>query len=90
MTAYFIRAVGFANGAPCPHEGEYLKSFDHDTPDGLGYGEFTRDLSEAKLFASRARALEFWRRPSRSRPLRPDGEPNRPLTCLTVAVEPLP
>lgn len=35
-------------------------------------------------FADLAAALEFWRTTSVVRPRRPDGEPNRPLTCLTI------
>ena len=89
-TAYVIRAVGFANGAPCPHAGEWLESFDHDAYDGLGFGAFTSKASKAQRFASFEEALEFWRKTSALNPRRLDGQPNRPLTCLSVEIEPLP
>jgi hypothetical protein len=41
-------------------------------------------------FETRADALRFWNRQSRIMPLRPDGQPNKPLTALTICVEPLP
>jgi len=89
MRRYIMVAGGFANGAPCPHEGEYLESFDHDADGGRGFATFTSNPFEAKRFPSRLAALNFWRKQSTVRPTRPDGEPNRPLTCLTVEIEPL-
>lgn len=82
-----IRAVAFANGAPCPHAGEWLRRFDHDAYNGVGYGVFTTDKASAALFANACEALEFWRRQSSVRPFRGDGEPNRPMTALTIEVE---
>jgi hypothetical protein len=81
-----IQAIGFANGMPCPHAGQYLESFDHEVFNGEGYGEFTPDPAKAKRFPDFAAAVLFWRRPSKVRPRRPDGEPNRPLTALTVEI----
>jgi hypothetical protein len=90
MTAVFvIRAVGFANGVPCPHEGQFLESFDHDAYDGRGYGEYTARPSKAKHFNSYGEALDFWGKRSTVKPLREDGKPNRPLTALTVVIETL-
>jgi hypothetical protein len=89
-TAYLIRAVGFANGEHCPHAGYWLESFDHDAYDGLGYGAFTTRVSDAKRFASPSEALKFWGKQSSVKPLRADGRPNKPLTALTIKVEPLP
>lgn len=83
---YVIRAEGFANGANCPHAGEYLESFDFDG-DEQGYGEFTTDLAKAKKFDTQAAALEFWKTRSRTRPTRRDGRPNRPLTALSISVK---
>lgn len=84
-----IRAEGFASGVSCPHEGRYLKSFDHDACGGQGWGEFTSDVAEAKRFLNLSDAMLFWRRTSKTRPLRADGKPNRPLTSLTVTVVPI-
>jgi hypothetical protein len=90
-TAYIIIAVGFADDSVhCPHAGQYLESFDHDAYDGRGYGTFTSNVSDAKRFNSAVDAMTFWNLQSCVRPLRPDGQPNKPLTALTIAVEALP
>lgn len=88
-----IKAVGFAGGwldVECTHAGEYLEAFDFDFDDGLGWGDFTPDIAKAKRFADAREALEFWRTPSKVRPVLEDGRPNRPLTCLTVEIEDAP
>ena len=77
-------------GHHCPHAGQYLEAFYHDLPDGLGYGKFTSDPKKAKRFASRADAMVFWNTQSTVKPLRADGQPNKPLTALSVSVEPAP
>lgn len=87
---HVIRMQGFANGAPCPHAGQYLKSFDFDAHDGRGYGEFCVKPRHAKIFASAKDAFEFWRTASKVKPLREDGEPNRPLTAANVSIEEIP
>lgn len=89
VAQFVMRAVGFPSGRPCPFAGQYLKSMDFDAHGGLGDGEFTDRVEEAKHFASQAAALAFWRTASSVRPLRDDGEPNRPLTSTTVQIEPL-
>lgn len=86
---YLMVALGFANGLPCPHTGQYLRSFDHEAADGLGYGVFTPIRKRAKRFASHEELFEFWKKVPKCRPLRPDGKPNRPLTALTVTMEPV-
>ena len=88
MTAV-IRAVAFANGSRCPHEGQWLKSFNHEAFGGQGHAVFTDDPDEALKFASNAAAFEFWCPQSETKPLRPDGRPNKPLTALTVEIETL-
>lgn len=82
-----MKVVGFTVGVACPFEGEYLESFDHDAEGGLGYGTFTPEKDKAKKFCDIKEALEFWQRQSTVRLTRPDGSPNRPLTCTTVAFE---
>jgi len=81
-----LMALGFANGMPCPHDGEYVKAFDFEADDGLGFGEFTPDIDAAMQFEDVAAAGEFWRTQSKTRPIRPDGQPNRPLTALSVEI----
>jgi len=90
MKAYLIKAEAFANGAPCPHAGQWVETFDHDAFEGRGYGTFTPDPAKAMCFDTGVAALLFWRKQSSVRPLRPDGEPNRPLTALTCTFEPVP
>ena len=90
MKAKFgIRAIAFANGQVCPHAGQWLKHFDFEAFDGRGSGVFTDSTIKAKPFPSKASAFDFWRNQSRTRPLRPDGKANRPLTALTVSIEQL-
>jgi hypothetical protein len=87
MQIYVLRIEGFANGLPCPIQGQYVKTFDFDAHDGQGAGEFTADPMDALHFKSSGEAFEFWRTMSTVRPLRDDFRPNRPLTASTVSVE---
>jgi hypothetical protein len=84
-----IRAIGFANGTPCPHRGEWVKSFEHDAHGGQGFAVFTDDIDDAMRFGTKAAALQFWSQQSTVQPLRPDGKPNKPMTALTVMIEEL-
>lgn len=78
-----MKVVGFANGVPCSIAGQYLESFDHEADGGCGYGTFTFDKNKAMKFDNFTLAVEFWRKVPDCMPLRPDGRPNRPLTCTT-------
>jgi hypothetical protein len=86
MAKVVIQAVEFANGTPCPVAGKFLERFDFNAAGGLGYGEFTDDPAKAKIFADAGEALKFWRTQSTIKPLRRDGQPNRPLTCTTIKI----
>jgi hypothetical protein len=81
-----MQVVGFANGEPCPIVGQYLLRFNFDTEDGRGFGLFTERPDQALKFASASKALEFWETQSQTVPLRPDGSPNRPLTCTAFEI----
>lgn len=87
MTKYLMVAVEFANGTPCPHAGHYLKKFDHEHDHGRGFGVFTPHRKKAKRFDSREELFEFWQRVPKNWPYRADGQPNRPMTALTVTIE---
>ena len=87
MSRCVIVAMGFASGDICNHEGQYLKEFDFDSDGGRGRGEFTKDKMNAKIFSDPGSALRFWKSQSKVRPLRDDGEPNRPLSCLNIGIE---
>lgn len=73
-----------------PLNGQYVMDFDVGAYDPFdrthGPVPTTENIAKAKHFADIAAALEFWRTPSRIRPRRPDGEPNRPLTGFSVEI----
>lgn len=87
MSRSVIQAMGFANGNHCPHAGQYLKSFDHEAHAGRGFGDFTPFKEQAMTFESKAAAFQFWKRVPVCKPIREDGQPNRPFTAITVVVE---
>jgi hypothetical protein len=72
--------------SPPEVENEYLVAFDFDAMGGVGYGIFTDELRLAMRFKTLREAMEFWRTQSTVKPLRPDGQPNRPLTASTISV----
>jgi hypothetical protein len=85
-----IKVIGFAGQVACPIAGQYLKSFDFEAENGLGFGVFTTRIEEALAFPSIVEASEFWKRQSKVKPRRTDGRPNRPLTATTVTFERIP
>lgn len=84
-TAFAIRLIGKANEPelPTPH---YMRELDVEAVDGFGAVLLTTDISEAQVFESAYAALECWRKQSKTRPLRDDGQPNRPLTAYTIEI----
>lgn len=88
-----IEILGLVDGSPSPFDGEFLVEFDPDrpgvAPDGrpiIFHLVTTTDRKKARTFEGNE-AIEFWRQVSRDDPIRPDGEPNRPLTMFTVSIE---
>jgi hypothetical protein len=75
--------------APDP-SGMFVQAYDADGNDGLGHVEFTGDLTKALQFDELHAASSAIYAQSTLRPLRDDGEPNRPLTAYTIAVMQLP
>lgn len=69
---------GFANGRPCPYEGQYLMSF---TPHAPIKGTFTDDPKKAKRYQTVHDLFAEWKY---SIGTRPDGMPDRPLTAFTI------
>jgi hypothetical protein len=78
-----------ANDLRDGNDGKYVRTYDPDYGDGLGRVWGTDDPSDAILFESVGKALEFWRQPSTVKPLREDGNPNRPLTAFTIEMVPV-
>jgi hypothetical protein len=72
---------------PIPLPGDFLVDYDPEANDGRGSAVWSHDRREAKRFDSAPDAMLYWRQQSRTRPLREDGKPNRPLTACTIAVE---
>ena len=91
---YVLKIVGLAGGieGPCTGSpvGHFVKSYDPEAHDGRGDTVGTLDLTEAQTFDSPDEAIVYYRQISKTRPLRPDGRPNRPLTAFTVEVLPVP
>jgi hypothetical protein len=86
---YVLRILGYADGSPCPYTNQYVEHFEFDGYDGRGRGYFTADPEKARKFESKSEALEFRRTQSKTHPLRPDGEPNRPLKRFMALIKPL-
>lgn len=82
---YGIFVWGLA-GREKPEVKQWLQSYDPDAFDGDGGFTFTRHKEHALLFPSMLEALATVKRQSTRRPLRDDGEPNRPLTAFTVEI----
>lgn len=87
---YTIRVVDNAKGVSDQNKGAYVTSYNPDAHNGRGFAEFTRDIRKARKFDKREEAFLYWQQQSRVMPLRPDGKPNKPLTCYTVEIAPYP
>jgi hypothetical protein len=82
---YLLDAAGFVgHGRFVPG---YVKRYDPNLHDGRGDVVVTSDPREAIQFADAKHAMAFYRQVSSTRPVRPDGAPNRPLTAFTVTIE---
>jgi hypothetical protein len=66
--------------------GMYLKAYDPEAHDGQGLADWTGKLEDALKFETATEAWNLWRTVPKSRPVRPDGKPNRPLTAFTVEI----
>jgi hypothetical protein len=82
-----LRIIGDASGEPSSFDGQYLKAFDADRNFYNGHIEVTPDKAHALLFNDVGEAFNCWKRQSRTLPLRPDGNPNRPLTAFSATFE---
>lgn len=84
--SFVIRMVGTL------FDGQFLEHADLEasatSPPSYPTGDviFTRDPQLALKFWSPEAALVYIKRQSKTVPLRPDGEPNRPLTAFSLEV----
>jgi hypothetical protein len=69
-----------------PAVGCYLAEYDPEGNSGHGSAAWTPDPGEAMAFESGIAAMECYRAQPRSRPLRADGKPNRPLTMFMIGL----
>jgi hypothetical protein len=86
-----IRIEQLTSGESTEFDGQYVVDYNPArigvSPSGLRmicYLKCTPDKTQARQFASLREAVEFYRK---SYGLRPDGQPNRPLTAYTVTFE---
>jgi hypothetical protein len=80
-----IQLIGTADGLThCGPLAQYVFAFNPDGNQGFGHIAITNDPDQALKFPDFIAALNFWRQQSTVRPLRTDGQPNRPLTAYTV------
>lgn len=63
-----------------PQDGQFLVEFDFEAGDGTGSIFVHPDSKWAKRFPDMAAAIAFRQRQPVCRPMRSDGQPNRPLT----------
>lgn len=70
--------------------GQYLQSYDPEARDGLGETRWTADPAKARLFDKAGDGFELWRTVSKTRPVRDDGKPNRPLSAHSIEMVRMP
>lgn len=94
---YVFRVLGVASQGDLDLDGppRYLAGYDVDyqpTPNVnlSGIADITKDLAEAMRFPTREAAFAAWSQQSTVLPLRPDGEPNRPLTAYSMTLQEVP
>ena len=66
--------------------GQFLQSYDPEYHGGEGHAVWTRDLSQAQRFATKVEAAVLYRTIPESKPTRPDGQENRPLTAFSIEI----
>jgi hypothetical protein len=85
---WLIEPVGaLVNGS---FESGWVQEYDPEAYGGLGSVRVTDDPAAAVSFETGKEAIEFWRQIPASRPMRPDGGINRPLTAFSVEIKELP
>jgi len=96
VTESVIKVVGLVDGTPTAFDGQYLVEYDL-TRDGVEprtgasmmvHLVTTPDITKAARYETGA-ALELWRSVDPRCPVRPDGEPNRPLTAFSIEIGPV-
>lgn len=86
-TKVVLVCEGFPSGNFCSVAGQFLMSYDPEAFDGRGDATFTKDIERAMKFDDTGQAFACWTAIPKSRPLREDGKPNRPLTTFTIGTK---
>lgn len=89
---YRIKIIGAALGVRTGHDGEYVVDYEPASMDA--HGEYLQDgrlvtsadPEQGRTFDDIELVLSYY---TQAKGRRPDGEPNRPLTCYTVEIETL-
>lgn len=84
-TVWFIWAENYGPEQPI---NQWVESCDLDAHDGVGHVTFTPVQARALGFLSAAEAEAYTYRQSAVKPLRDDGERNRPLRAFDVVFRP--
>lgn len=84
-----IKSEGLADGRP-KFNGQFLVAYDPEALGGMGSFVWSSDVSQAMQFSDAGEAFKLWTSIPVSRPVRPDGKPNKPLTAFTISVEDAP
>lgn len=83
--ACIIQLIQWADGRPLHCSGQYVQFVNVQladlSPEWLVPTPF---INKARRWDTAADALKTWREILVSDPVRPDGEPNRPFTALTI------
>lgn len=79
-TKLVVRITGFADGTPCLYEGMFLETY---TPLEDVKGSFTDDILKAKLYPD---IESFMADYYFNIGIRPDGQPNCPLTAFNCSL----
>ena len=84
-----VKIIGAADGTKTPHDGRFLKAWNPHTEFGVLAVESTDKEGEALHFDSVASVFDDWQATSSVQANRPtDGQPNRPLTAITIEIAP--
>jgi hypothetical protein len=85
MPRYAMQLISWADGQPLNCAGEYVKSVDVQlAPITTEWLTTTPNLREAYLWPNARAISDTYYEVLKSEPVRPDGEPNRPLTAVEV------
>ncbi|HUV10816.1 MAG TPA: hypothetical protein VMX12_07530 [Acidimicrobiia bacterium] len=82
-----INEDGSVSGPTGLIERAFVRSYDPEGHDGLGDLLITADRSKAHVYDDMSEAFAAYNAQPSCRPLRGDGQPNRPLAAFTVSFE---